>query len=343
MSRYINPILHLIIVIVIVALPIIAIILNPFQYDFSNTINYFLANLINFGTYIFVFSIGVPRFLMRGKNILFYAISLLLVLSSGFLKLGVLYLIQKNTPNQIFVITLGTNFASRIILISFMSLCFAILGAFLRFSVDWFKNRQQMLKLELELKSAELAMLKYQMYPHFLFNTLNNIYALSKKSDPRASESMAKLSDILRYLLYQSDEGMVNLNDDLDLLKSFIDLELLRKEDPKFLSWSQEGIATNQTLPAMLLLPLVENAFKHGDGVRMPVIEINCHIDAESLEFSVRNSKNSSSETKIEASGIGLTNVQKRLDLTYPGKSELIIDNRKDSYSISLKISFQKA
>jgi two-component system LytT family sensor kinase len=151
---------------------------------------------------------------------------------------------------------------------------------------------------------------------------------------------MAKLSDILRYLLYQSDEGMVNLSDDLDLIKSFIDLELLRKDDQNFLSWKQEGKASNQIIPPMLLLPLVENAFKHGAGQKMPVIQVICKIDEKNLEFMVKNTKATSPNPKIEASGIGLMNVQKRMDLIYPGKGKLIIDDSKDHYTVSIKISF---
>jgi two-component system, LytTR family, sensor kinase len=340
MSRYINPILHLAIALVIIVLAILALIINPGFYHFSNTINYFLANLINLGVYYLIFAYAVPKFLMKGKNIVFYSGLAGVIILSGLAKLGVLYLVQQKIPNQIFVITLDTSFSMRFFLSTFMSLCFAVLGAFLRFSVDWFKNRQQLLKMELELKTAELAMLKYQMYPHFLFNTLNNIYALTKKSDPRASESMAKLSDILRYLLYQSEEGMVNLNDDLDILTSFVDLELLRKEDPEFISWTQTGNAENLMLPPMLLLPLVENAFKHGAGQIMPVIEVACHIEHNRLNFSIKNSKSPTSICNIDASGIGLVNVKKRLNLAYPGKSKLRIEDGSESFSVSLQISF---
>ena len=321
-------------------MPLLGLILAPELYKASGIINYLVANAVNFGIYLLVFYFAVPKLLSANRYAFFYLGLLILVAASTFLKLELLDLIRERYPGQLFAISPEGSYYGRLILTFIFSLVFAFLGAFLRFTVDWFRNRQQMLKMDLEIKNAELAMLKYQMYPHFLFNTLNNIYALIRKGDKTAGDYMAKLSDILRYILYQSEEGMVKLSDEIEVIEAFIDLELLRKEEKGYLIFEKEIQNYDHLIPPMLFLPLVENAFKHGSGDKMPVIKVHCKSMDSLLEFEVENERIKRDNVKPEASGIGLINVRRRLDLSYRDRAEMTVLEEDKSFKVKIRIEF---
>ncbi|GAB2838346.1 sensor histidine kinase [Ferruginibacter profundus] len=188
---------------------------------------------------------------------------------------------------------------------------------------------------------TELSLLRSQVSPHFMFNVLNNMVALARKQSDLLEPSLIKLSSLMRYMLYETGEEKVSLEKETEYLQSYIDLQLQR--------FGKKLVVNVNVLPAdkqydiepMLLIPFVENAFKHGTGmIDHPQIDISLKALNNILYFTVQNKYDpASQEIKDSASGIGLTNVQRRLELLYGNhKHELIINRDNNTFSISLQI-----
>jgi two-component system LytT family sensor kinase len=194
---------------------------------------------------------------------------------------------------------------------------------------------------ETEYLKTELSLLRSQVSPHFMFNVLNNMVALARKQSDQLEPSLIKLSSLMRYMLYETDEEKVSLEKEMEYLHSYIDLQQQRFGKKVIINVTMCEIDNMYDIEPMLLIPFVENAFKHGTGL----IE-NAHIDivlkAEEniLYFSVNNKYDPDSiEIKDKASGIGLVNVKRRLDLLYPGKHKLDITKDNSLFTVSLKIN----
>jgi two-component system LytT family sensor kinase len=190
----------------------------------------------------------------------------------------------------------------------------------------------------LEKQSGELALLRSQINPHFLFNTLNNIYSLVYKKSDDAPEAVMKMSSIMRYMLYDATTDKVLLEKEIEYLKSFIELEKLRIRHKDFVELNITGNVEGRTIAPMLLIPFVENAFKHGSrSVTNPGIRINLSIGPKQILFEVSNHvRQNGTATKDEVGGIGLTNIRRRLNLLYPGKYQLDINQNEDMYLVNL-------
>lgn len=187
----------------------------------------------------------------------------------------------------------------------------------------WIANQQRALSLQNEKLQTELKLLKNQINPHFLFNTLNSLFALSKKKQKHTSEAIMRLSGMMRYMLYDSNERFVPLTHELDYLADYIALEKLRFQDEMDISFAVYGKQVGKVAP-LILLPFIENAFKHGrGGEETPWVAIHISIKDEVLEMNVENSFQHLNEESMEPSGIGLANVKKRLNLLYPNAHTL--------------------
>ncbi|MBU0474079.1 MAG: histidine kinase [Bacteroidetes bacterium] len=206
------------------------------------------------------------------------------------------------------------------------------------------------IKLQLQLQEvqtkqyqAELDLLRFQINPHFFFNTLNNLFSMARKQkDESTSKGIAKLSHIMRYIIYDCNVDKIELEKEIDMINNFIELQKLRfsDEDDIKINFGIVGELQNQEIAPMLLVPFVENAFKHGISLKnMSPINIKLKIETETLIFSVRNNVNKLRYNREnEHSGIGLQNVKRRLELLYPNKHELLIENIDDKFDINLKI-----
>ena len=193
------------------------------------------------------------------------------------------------------------------------------------------KNRElenKILTTQLQLKEQELQYLKRQIHPHFLFNTLNTIYGFALKQSEQTPEIILKLSNLLDFLLYQIDKPSVLLKEEVLHIREYIDLEKVRFQDSLKIIFSQTGIEDNMQIAPMLLIPFVENAFKHGDIIDGSLkVEIQISVIDFELKFNIRNTY--VNEEKAEKSGgIGLDNLRKRLELNYKNnyllKSEIV-------------------
>lgn len=194
-------------------------------------------------------------------------------------------------------------------------------------------------ELEREMLNSELAFLKNQISPHFFFNTLNNIYSLIAIDTDTAQESVLKLSKLMRYLLYESERGETKLRDELTFLNNYIDLMKLRLNDKVALSVAFPDSYPNHTVPPLLFVPFIENAFKHGISYREPsYISIQMHVFPDRIEFRTANSIVSTAGSNPEMhSGIGLENVKKRLHLLFPGDAhQLTVVQTASEFAIKL-------
>ncbi len=192
------------------------------------------------------------------------------------------------------------------------------------------------LQTQLQLKEQELQFLKMQIHPHFLFNTLNTIYGFALKKSDKAPEMILKLSSLLDYILYQVDKPLVFLQDEINHIKNYISLEKSRFQDSLKVDFLTESINDNLQIPPMLLLPFVENAFKHGtpkEGILK--VNINLQIDENYIYLKVVNS---AKMKEISKKGIGLQNIQKRLEMLYQSHSRLNIQQDEKFFTITLKI-----
>lgn len=207
----------------------------------------------------------------------------------------------------------------------------ALFAAVIKLTKYWIKDQQQRVILESQTLKSELALLKTQINPHFIFNTLNNIDTLIANKPEKASESIIKLSDIMRYVLYEATADYVPLDKEIRYLQSFIELHALRLGEG-FINFQVSGTESNRMIAPMLFIPLVENAIKHGDKkVNAPGITI-CLTIEDSICFEVINYLSPVEINKDGSGGIGLTNLKRRLELLYPFKHELyasISDNKK--------------
>jgi LytS/YehU family sensor histidine kinase len=194
--------------------------------------------------------------------------------------------------------------------------------------------------LEKEKLNSELALLKNQISPHFFFNTLNNIYSLISINAEDSQKAILKLSKMMRYLLYETEHGNTKLSDELAFMTNYIDLMKLRMSEKIALTVSFPESYDDVSIPPLLLIPFIENAFKHGISFRDPsFINIAMNCSGGQITFRCSNSISSGSvEPGANSSGIGLGNVTKRLELLFPGKHELKISNTGTTFDVILNI-----
>ena len=211
-----------------------------------------------------------------------------------------------------------------------------------KFTFDWFKNMRIRRELENQNLTSELAFLKSQINPHFLFNTLNNIHTLAYKKADGAPDAIMRLSELMRYMLYESDVERVPLKMELQHLKSFVGLQALRFKAADVVDLQVTGELEKHTIAPLLLLPLVENAFKHGYQLnRSGAIRIYLEAGSQ-LVFTVTNDKPpvGSVQQKDETGGIGLENIKRRLELIYGQQYALEIDDQAHYFKVTLTLTY---
>jgi two-component system, LytTR family, sensor kinase len=209
----------------------------------------------------------------------------------------------------------------------------------IRFMIDWFDSQKLKDELINQRQSSELALLRSQVNPHFLFNTLNNIYSLVYKKSDEAPAAVMKLSRIMRYMLYDSNSDNVMLDKEVDYLKSFIELQELRINQNDYVQFRIEGEIENRTIAPMLLIPFVENAFKHGGKNHTPGIVIQLIVEPRQIRFKVDNyKKRNLLAQKDEIGGIGLQNIKRRLELLYHERHSLEISDEEEMFRVNLLI-----
>jgi LytS/YehU family sensor histidine kinase len=309
------------------------------QVDFFQEITiYPITSFITFYSFYFTYGLFFTR-----KNKLYPVLFLIMVIAILIpLRVGLEYLFWKYIgfshikTEEPLIITGGWWFNSiRLVII------YGIYALFIQLAISWFETQKLKSALLVEKQSSELALLRSQINPHFLFNTLNNIYSLVYKKSEDAPEAVMKMSAIMRYMLYDATTDKVLLEKEIEYLKSFIELEKLRLKHQDFVELNITGELEGRTIAPMILIPFVENAFKHcSKNVTYPGIRINLSIGSHDVRFEVTNYfRKNTAVTKDQVGGIGYNNIRRRLNLLYPGKHQLNISSDDNLYTVKLILS----
>ena len=230
--------------------------------------------------------------------------------------------------------------------LAFCYLCMTTSAAspmIIKFFKLWTIKQREWIQAQQEKATAELQLLKAQVHPHFLFNTLNNIYSFSLDNSPKTPELILKLSSLLSYMLYDCKTDEVRLEKEIEIMKNYLDLEKERYGNKIEISWNISGDTKDKFIAPLLLLPFLENAFKHGasDQIEKPWLGVDISVKNDMILCKIVNSKNEN--VQESKNGIGINNVKKRLELLYQGKYELKINDEGNFYVVSLMLVLSDA
>lgn len=279
---------------------------------------------------------AIPHLLLKGKVSLFF----LLIMVWGFVGLYIdagfrsyIYIPIQEAMGLDFILPRGP--------LAFCYLCMTTSAAspmivkfFKLFTIkqrDWMRAQQERL-------TAELQLLKAQVHPHFLFNTLNNIYSCSMNNSPKTPDLILKLSSLLSYMLYDCKAEEVRLEKEIEIIKNYIDLEKDRYGNKIEISWSVEGDIKNKFISPLLMLPFLENAFKLSvsEQIEKPWLSVDISVKSDILRCKIANSKNEF--VPYTENGIGITNVKKRLEFICRGRYELKLNDEGNFFVVSLLV-----
>jgi len=287
----------------------------------------------------------IPHFLIQKRYSIFILYSIYALIGSAFfisisMFFGFVYLSQQNFGEM-------PPLSKSLAFILFSVYVIVIIVAVFKLLKINYKEMEVRRELEkkiietkLQLKEDELRFLKMQIQPHFLFNTLNSIYGLALINSKETPEVVLKLSNLLDYILYQIDKPFVLLKDELKHIEDYIALEKIRFTDDLNVKYTKVNGNCNYKIAPMLLLPFVENSFKHGGLIEGVLnVDINVEVKNDILIFRVENSFNSFNES---SGGIGLKNIRKRLELLYPDSYNLDVGENAGHYKIELKLNISK-
>lgn len=275
-----------------------------------------------------------PRFLLRRRYFLFFIFSLLVIVIFAALQSGLMYQLYAQESEEEW--SWVWIFSNVILTVYILSLALAL--KLLRF---WYQREKYIQELSAARMEAELKFLKAQIHPHFLFNTLNNLYTLTLRKSEHAPEVVEKLSDLLRYMSYDANDRSVLLSNEIEYLRNYISLEKIRYGKKLEIAFTIDGTTDHLHIAPLILIPFVENSFKHGVSGRLTACWITIHLSVQEkrLTFKVENSLPTSQEDIMGyKEGIGLKNVQRRLDLIYPERHELRVTQSPESHLVVLKI-----
>lgn len=295
--------------------------------NFTNTEFFEIFALINIPFFYVNSEILIPK-ILRKKGITTYAISVILLVVGVFSLHALvkeLFFPTQNVPR--------TGY-------TFELLFFLAISSSYRLITDNLEDQQKIKERENERLKSELSFLRSQISPHFIFNVLNSIVSLSRRKPERVEPVVVKLSELMRYMLYESDDAKISIDREAEYLKAYIELQHLRFGDNISIHFDIKNLDNTLTIEPMLLIPFVENAFKHGVGMIVnPTIDIDLQTNNNQLIFEIKNKVNRQfNEIKDSASGIGLNNVKRRLELLYPHNHKLMIDDGKEFYMVHLEI-----
>jgi two-component system LytT family sensor kinase len=291
----------------------------------------------------------VPKLLLK-KNYLLFMVSLLffVYIFSALGRLSVVYIAEPFIRENFIQESLADILAdtSHLFSVYFPTVyVYAFIMLILKMIKKRFEEKHQIEVLKKEKATNELKFLKAQIQPHFLFNTLNNLYALTLAKSDLAPEIVLKLSRLLDFILYQGDEPTISINSEIELIQGFIDLEALRYGDKLDLVFEHNVDNSNAQIAPLVLLPIIENAFKHGSNGNLDTTKIHIKLSVinKELNFEVQNSKPKIHLVAVNPnnSGIGTINLKRQLELIYQNKNRLKVEEFLDSYVVKLYLDLK--
>lgn len=310
---------------------------DGFLFSLSNqTINVFFYAIIVYFNLFYL----IPNYLTRKKFLTYGILLILFAIIVTPLKLIVFYFKFSNMPNLQADLIEDEN-------LHFL-FTFLIVGAstIVKIIKDWAKHLREMQELETQTMQSELRFLKSQINPHFLFNTLNNLYALTLKKSDQAPEIVIKLSEMMRYMLYECNEKRVPLSKEVNYIRNYLDLEQLRQGKNVEINFEVEGQVSDQEIAPLMFIPFLENSFKHGlsNHITTGFVNIKLSVQEHCVDFYIENSKPQTPPVRDpnrRSGGIGLVNIHRRLNLLYPERYDLNIEDKPNAYAVHLKIDLE--
>jgi len=311
---------------------------------------------IKFGFYVIFQAIGVyfnlyfllPKFLEKGRYVLYVCLVIATIVCIAALIVPGYYAsawLSGKTFQELYGIDPG-NYLYFFQITSLPSTAASMtLAMSVKLTKNWIQTKQREKLLEKEKLETELKFLKSQFNPHFLFNSINSIFVLIHKNPDMASDSLAKFSELLRYQLYECNENQIPLDKELTYLENYIELEKLRQEHNIELSMQiEERHSGNLVIAPFILMPFIENAFKHVSKQKDTPnwIKMNLRFNQHQVTLNISNSisdVHKSSAAFINYSGIGLKNLQRRLDLIYPQDHDLVIEKDDEQFRVMLRLN----
>ena len=278
----------------------------------------------------------IPKYLSKKRFLVYSTLLLLFVALLTPIKIAIPVLIFTDSPGlQGYHLQQQGFYFLSMFLIGSASTLYSIVS-------DWFIHQSERKELETQKMQSELKFLRSQINPHFLFNTLNNLYALTLKKSNDAPEIVLKLSEMMRYMLYECNERRVPLAKEIAYMKNYLDLEKLRQHNAVDIHLDIRGNIVDQKIAPLLLVPFIENSFKHGLNSQIDhgYVNLFVNVDDNHLSFVIENSKGPAKLKQVhpKSGGIGLVNVRRRLNLIYPDQYHLKIKNKPNSFTVSLEL-----
>ena len=279
----------------------------------------------------------IPQLLSKGKTIQYVLAMLLTAVAMTPIKLALFYVIYTNDiVSQNYYLE---NYHLPLVELLLVGVASTIYKLFT--DILYHQNRTR--ELEKQNLTSELKFLKTQIDPHFFFNTLNSLYALSLKKSDKAPDTVLKLSNMMRYMLYECNDKTVSLEKEIKYIKNYIDLEAIRVPDRNVVNLTIEGNPDNKLIMPLVFSPFIENSFKHGlNTVESGFVDIKLKIKDDHLFFNISNSYDPQKLNDKGIGGIGLENVKRRLNLVYPENHMLKVNKTDTTYEIELYIKLIK-
>lgn len=296
----------------------------------------FILSFLLIGLFYLNYFLLIPHFLLRKKYVLYILVLLAGIVLTMSLSGSLLYL-TGFTPERLLEINPVLAKAAPIARANaFLMLIVAIISSILLALNTRLKQTEE------EKLAAQLASLKAQINPHFLFNTLNNIYATAIDKSPQTADMVDKLSEMMRYTMGETQKDFVLLGQEINYITNYIELQKIRLDEQVKLHFTVIGQVTGQQIAPMLLVPFVENAFKHGvNAEQQSEITIRINIQGNNLHLDAKNRKVDIQTDTTERSGLGIANTKKRLQLIYPSAHELVINESDNTFHVSLQLEIQ--
>ncbi len=307
-----------------------------FLFTLSNEVVnvFFYATIVYFNiTYL------IPNYLTKNKFLTYCGLLLLATFILTPLKMIVFYFKFEDQPSAQNSLIRNQNWY-----FVFMFL-FGASSSVVKIITDWVRAVREKQELETRTMQTELRFLKSQINPHFLFNTLNSLYALTLKKSEKAPEIVIKLSEMMRYMLYECNEKQVPLSNEVHYIRNYLDLEKLRQRQNVEITLEVEGNVSDQKIAPLMFIPFIENSFKHGlhNNISQAFVNMKLKVEEQKIEFEIENSKGEALPVQEHrrSGGIGLVNVRRRLDILYPEHYTLKINDTPRTYGVTLCLDLE--
>lgn len=305
-------------------------------YTQNNSIPKPIMVKVCFGLVLFYinYSILIPRFLFKRKFALYILLAAVLV--------AVVTVVYTHIKFSVLMFE-GDSKSSKYFFTAYLFTIPLLFSILLKFFNQWNKDEKRKLKISSKKVTSELQSLKNQINPHFLFNSLNSIYSLTLQNSETAPDAVMMLSDLMRYMLYETNEDNVPLRKEIEYIENYIDLQKLQIANSENIKLNVHGKVSNQKISPLLLISFIENAFKYGtDFSGNTKIDIDIYVKGNELQFKCENIIGNRTEaSNKEYGGIGIKNTKERLNLSYPNGHWLAIKENENTYQVKLNLKLE--